>query len=148
MHRLRPAKSVRSVQVRWPWWPLDWIITTHPFTWRKCLICMKKPGDSLLDSDCLSYRGRVAVRRSVARFSGTCHNCYCVLLSTQLWVCPTWTFFSCGFTRTCYHGMGRPQVEVGSDGFRTLGDSWEYINKKLRTADKRWCSAFWDPDEE
>lgn len=47
--------------------------------------------------------------------------------------------------------MGRPQVEVGRDGLRTLeggGCSWEYINKKLRTADKRWCSTFGDLDEE
>jgi len=79
------------------------------------------------------------------------HNCYCPLLSTQLWVCPTWTVFPAVLYARVTTAWGVHRLRLAETAFghwRGGGCSWEYINKKLRTADKRWCSTFGDLDEE
>jgi hypothetical protein len=40
----------------------------------------------------------------------------------------------------CHHGMARPRVSVGGDGFQIWRVSENILNKQSQTADKGWSS--------
>jgi hypothetical protein len=42
---------------------------------------------------------------------------------------------------SCHHGMARPQVTDGGDGFQIWRAAANILNKQSRTADKGWFSG-------
>jgi len=44
------------------------------------------------------------------------------------------------YVDSCHHGMGRPYVTNGEDGFQIWKVAVNILNKQSRTADKGWSS--------